>query len=70
MPGPYQLQRNCLKFFSIFSTDGHFVQQSRIMVGNHNGAFQRKYALIVPLGGTNGAFWRKMVGEGFKAVYK
>ena len=36
------------------------------MVGNHNGSFRRKYTLPVPFGGTNGAFQRKMVGEGFE----
>ena len=38
------------------------------MVGNDNSAFQRKYALFVPFGGTNAAFLRKMVGEGFEAA--
>ena len=66
VPGPYELQRNCLNFFSFFSAGGHFVQQSRIMVVNHNGSFRRKYTLPVPFGGTNGAFQRKMVGEGFE----
>ena len=40
------------------------------MVDHHNGAFRRKYALLVPLGGTNGAFRRKMVGERFEAADK
>ena len=39
--------REIVGIFSIFSSGGHFVQQSRIMVGNHNGAFQRKNALLV-----------------------
>ena len=38
------------------------------MVGNHDSAFPKKYALLVPFGGTKGAFWRKMVGEGFEVA--
>ena len=70
MPSPYELQRNVLNFFFVFCTDGHFVWHSRIMEGNHNGAFRRKYALLVPFGGTNRTLRRKMVGEGFEAVDK
>ena len=29
--GPYVLQRNCLKFLSIFSIGGHFLHQSRMV---------------------------------------
>ena len=66
-----QVTEKLFEFFPIFyfSTEGHFVQQSRIMVGNHNGTFRnKKYALRVPFRGTSGAFQRKMVGEGFEAA--
>ena len=38
------------------------------MVGNHIGAFWWKYALLLLFRGTNSAFQRKMVGEGFEVA--
>ena len=56
-------------FFSIFSTGGHVVQQSRIKVGDHNSAFRRKYALLARSFRRNQqCILEETGGEGFEAA--
>ena len=41
---------------------------AKFTVGNQNGSFQRKCALLVPFRASDGSFRRKMVGEEFEAL--